>query len=86
MHGGLADPRSLLVSVSVSLVSLALARGSGDTSSGSQSNPPTCLATSRRMVSMRCWYRLAIAALDHPMIAIAVEVGTPRISKTVAAV
>jgi hypothetical protein len=38
------------------------------------------------MESMRCWYRFAIAALDHPMIAMAVVVGTPSMSSTVAAV
>jgi hypothetical protein len=33
------------------------------------------VATSRRMAAMMCWYRAAIAVLDHPMIAITVRSG-----------
>jgi hypothetical protein len=39
-----------------------------------------------RMGAVTCWYRAAIPELDQPMISITLRSGTPRRSRTVAAV
>jgi len=59
-----------LVSV---LVSVVLARDLWS----AHNRPPTWSATVRRMGSVTCWYRAAIAVLDQPMIPITVGSGTP---------
>ncbi len=51
-------------------------------SAGSHSSPPMRWATSCRMVVVRCWYRAAIAVLDHPITPITVSSATPSCPPT----
>ncbi len=46
-----------------------------------QMSPPTRLAMSCRIGSVRCWYRAAMPVLDHPMIPMTARSATPRIKK-----